>query len=46
MSTLLNEIKRICEEERVNFNQFLEKINRKDRPEPAQRGDIFADLQQ
>jgi len=32
MSTLINEIRRICEEERVNFQQFMEKIKRKDRP--------------
>lgn len=41
MTNLLNEIKRICKEEGVDFNQFLERIKKKDRPEPVPNGDIF-----
>ncbi len=41
MSMLLNEIKRICEEEKINFNQFLERIKKKDRPGPVTEGDLF-----
>ena len=41
MSTLVNELKKICQEEQVSFTEFLEKIKMKNPPKRAQQGDLF-----
>jgi hypothetical protein len=39
MSLLLENIKKICKEEGLDFNQFIERI--KNPPKRAQQGDLF-----
>ena len=41
MSTLINEIKRVCQEEGITFIQFVEKI--KNPPKRALNGDLFGE---